>query len=135
MAVSVYKGLNQDVLSKYMDLDTQGRVMVQYVWIDGTGQHLRCKTRTVDFEPTLPQDVPVWNYDGSSTGQATGKNSDTYLHPVAMFKDPFRGGKNKIVLCETYKYDHKPCETNRRKTCNQAMQRKEVKVGHSLIVF
>lgn len=126
MAVQLYRGLNQNVLSKYMDLDTQGHVMVQYVWIDGTGQHLRCKTKTLDREPMTPDEVPVWNFDGSSTAQATGKNSDTYLHPCAIFRDPFRGGKNKIVLCETYKYDHKPCETNRRKSCNQVMQKVKV---------
>ena len=128
MAVNLYKGLNQNVLNKYMDLDSNGLVMAQYVWIDGTGEHLRCKTRTLEREPVLLTDVPVWNFDGSSTGQATGKNSDTYLHPVAIFRDPFRGGKNKIILCETYKYDHKPCETNRRKTCNQVMQK--AKVSH-----
>ena len=126
MAVNLYQGLNQNVLNKYMDLDTHGRVMAQYVWIDGTGEHLRCKTKTLEAEPTQLSDVPVWNFDGSSTAQATGKNSDTYLHPVAIFRDPFRGGKNKIVLCETYKHDHKPCETNRRKTCNQIMQKAKV---------
>ena len=52
--------------------------------------------------------VRLWNFDGSSTGQAEGSNSDVYLHPVAMFKDPFRRGKNKIVMCETYKYNKLP---------------------------
>lgn len=28
--------------------------------------------------------------------------------PVAVFKDPFRKGENKIVLCDTYKYNKKP---------------------------
>ena len=53
-------------------------------------------------------ECPVWNFDGSSTGQAEGSNSDVYLYPVTLFKDPFRRGKNKLLLCETYKYNKKP---------------------------
>ena len=53
-------------------------------------------------------DCSVWNFDGSSTYQAVGTNSDMYLHPIALFKDPFRRGKNKIALCEVYDYRKLP---------------------------
>jgi len=53
-------------------------------------------------------ELPIWNFDGSSTGQAEGSNSDVYLYPVAMFNDPFRRGNNKLVMCETYKYNKDP---------------------------
>lgn len=53
-------------------------------------------------------DLPVWNYDGSSTYQSQGENSDTFLYPVAIFNDPFRLAPNKLVMCETYKHDHTP---------------------------
>lgn len=62
-------------------------------------------------------ELPIWNYDGSSTYQAQGENSDLYLHPVAIYRDPFRRGKNILVLCETYSYDGKPTETNHRQQC------------------
>merc|ERR1712066_308751 len=70
----------------------------------------------------ITQCMYVW-IDGSATGQAVGKNSDTYLTPVAMYPDPFRGGKNKLVLCETFKYDKSPTETNKRKECNEIMEK------------
>ena len=53
-------------------------------------------------------DCPMWNFDGSSTGQATGENSDVYLRPVAIFRDPFRQGKNKLVLCDCINHLHVP---------------------------
>ena len=46
--------------------------------------------------------------------QAEGSNSDTYLHPVKMYADPFRMGENVMVMCETYKYDNSPTGTNHR---------------------
>jgi glutamine synthetase len=48
-------------------------------------------------------ELPIWNFDGSSTLQATGHNSDVYLRPVAVYKDPTRGNvKNAVlVMCET----------------------------------
>jgi hypothetical protein len=46
--------------------------------------------RTLDCEPKCVEELPEWNFDGSSTFQSEGSNSNMYLHPVAMFRDPFR---------------------------------------------
>jgi glutamine synthetase len=117
--------LDKTVIDKYLRLGTResGKIQAMYVWIDGTGENLRAKTRTVDFIPKAPKELPIWNFDGSSTGQAEGSNSDVYLYPVAIYKDPFRLGDNILVLSETYKYNKKPTETNHRKSCNEAMER------------
>lgn len=112
---------NKTVMSKYRELDPGEKSLAMYIWIDGSGQNLRCKSRTLDDEPMGPEELPIWNYDGSSTGQAEGSNSDIYLHPVAVFKDPFRRGTNKLVLCETYDYLGKPTATNHRRKCKKMM--------------
>jgi len=115
--------VNKTVSDKYRAIPQPDNVVqAMYVWIDGTGEGLRCKTKTLDFVPTKPSDLPIWNYDGSSTYQAEGSNSDMYLYPVALYNDPFRLGNNKLVLCEVYKYNHKPTETNHRKTCAEVMK-------------
>lgn len=111
------------VLNKYLRLDQGPRCQAMYVWIDGTGEFLRAKTKTVDREPLTAADLPVWNFDGSSTWQAEGSNSDVYLHPRAVFPDPFRGGKNKLVLCDTFKFNGDPTESNKRITCADAMEK------------
>lgn len=121
------------ILQQYMELDTKDvRVQAMYIWIDGTGEGIRCKTKTLDFEPKGPSELPIWNFDGSSTGQAQGANSDVYLHPVAIFKDPFRRGKNILVLCETYQFDHKPTHTNKRKSCVEVMNKAAVSLSVTL---
>ena len=56
----------------------------------------------------LGADIPEWNFDGSSTDQSKGSNSDMYLVPVQMFRDPFTLDPNKLVLCEVFKYNREP---------------------------
>lgn len=114
---------DKTVLNHYLELpQDKEKVMCEYIWIDGTGEGLRSKCRTLEAVPTQPSDCPVWNFDGSSTAQAEGSNSDMYLYPVALFKDPFRRGDNRLVLCDVYKYNKKPAETNKRCTCVSVME-------------
>jgi len=119
-----YLSSNAAVLQKYRELkQPDNMVQCMYVWIDGTGENMRAKTKTMDFEPTKASDLPIWDFDGSSTGQAEGNNADVYLKPVALYNDPFRGGKNKLVLCETMGYDKKPNKTNKRASCAKVMEK------------
>lgn len=113
-----------DVVNKYLDLQQGKRCQAMYVWIDGSGQGLRCKTKSLESEPMEPKDLPIWNFDGSSTAQAEGQNSDVYLYPVGIFPDPFRpNGRNKLVLCETYDFQDTPTPTNNRAECKKVMEK------------
>ncbi len=71
-------------------LDQKGATILEYIWIDGTGLNLRSKTRTVHYEVKNLASIPEWNYDGSSSYQATTANSEVILKPVAYYPDPFR---------------------------------------------
>jgi glutamine synthetase len=95
-------------------LDQRGQVIVEYVWIGGTGQDIRSKAKTFEKEITSIDDLEEWNYDGSSTFQAPTNASEVLIRPVALFDDPFRGRPNKIVLCETFHTDGTPTNTNFR---------------------
>lgn len=62
--------------------------------------------QTIPHKVTDLSQLPNWDFDGSSTGQAPGHDSDV-LRPVAMYKDPFRGGDNILALACTYNSDNK----------------------------
>jgi glutamine synthetase len=98
----------------YRQLDQKGHTIVEYVWIGGTGLDIRSKSKTVKGEVKSIKDLEEWNYDGSSTKQASTESSEVLIVPVALFDDPFRGGNNKIALCETMRVDGKPTVTNFR---------------------
>ncbi|XP_075885395.1 glutamine synthetase isoform X3 [Nelusetta ayraudi] len=108
MATSVSSQLNKAIKQQYMELIQSDKVQAMYIWIDGSGEGLRCKTRTLDSEPKTVMDLPEWNFDGSSTYQSDGSNSDMFLIPVALFRDPFRKDPNKLVLCEVLTYNRQP---------------------------
>ncbi len=89
---------------------------LEYIWLDGYEPvpNLRSKTKIVDFEtePTLDQ-LPLWNFDGSSTRQADGSSSDCFLQPVALFPDPARN-RGHLVMCEVLLPDGTPHPSNSR---------------------
>lgn len=94
------------------------KTILEYIWIGGKNE-IRSKTRVVNsFLRSDLRYMLDWNYDGSSTWQADS-NGDTeiILKPCAIFKDPFRAIEDTLcylVLCDTYKSNGMPTETNHR---------------------
>ena len=72
---------------------------LEYLWLDGcTPTQIRSKTKVVK-EFGTNEEPPVWGFDGSSTRQAEGSDSDCVLKPVRVYPNPL-DTNSSIVLCE-----------------------------------
>ena len=92
----------------------------EYIWLGGNNE-FRSKTRTI----TLPEEnwenptlYEKWNYDGSSTYQADGNDSEIILKPCAIYSS-----RQIFVLCETYRPDGTPMPNNHRVYANEVFNR------------
>ena len=104
---------------------------LEYIWIDNVND-LRSKNKilSIDKEELSITDIPFWNFDGSSTHQATGKESDIILKPVRMYNNPFIDYvKSYLVMCECYNKDLTPHQTNNRHTCRNTSEKYSKKEG------
>ncbi len=67
---------------------------IEYIWIDGDNG-LRSKIRCTN---TINLDELEWNYDGSSTNQASTKDSEVILKPVKLLVNVYENLKLKKEL-------------------------------------
>ena len=93
-----------------------GKIKAEYIWMDGhePTQKLRSKTKVIDGQINLIDDLPLWGFDGSSTNQAEGNDSDCMLKPVCKMPDPIRGGDDILVMCEVMNPDGSIHSSNTR---------------------
>jgi glutamine synthetase len=99
--------------------------VLEYIWYD-SNEKLRSKIKVINGIIELKNNIgdkvvdaldliPIWTFDGSSTGQAKGFDSDVLLKPVYLSNNPFVSYcKSYIVLCECYNKDKTPHESNSR---------------------
>ena len=105
--------------------------IAEYIWLDAN-KKFRSKVKIIKHEdflipkyPDWDYPYPDWDYDGSSTGQADGKSSEITLHPVFVCDNPLTNIFNhhmiysKLILCETFKVDGTPTESNTRSAANK----------------
>ena len=92
------------------------KIRAEYIWMDGhePTQKLRSKTKVLDGPVESLDDLPLWGFDGSSTNQADGNDSDCMLKPVYKIPDPIRGGDDILVMCEVMNPDGSVHATNTR---------------------
>ena len=158
--------LSLDIQARFIANDSSGMIQAEYVWIGGNNE-LRCKTKvprpplsahtacplsrltyhdvpvactqTLTKAPSSPEDLPVWNFDGSSTEQP-GSDSEVLLVPCAIYRDPFRvsdedgSSPHILVLCDCYKPDPdapkgvgEAIPTNTRVACKAIMDKVKAK--------
>ena len=94
---------------------------LEYLWLDGcTPTTIRSKTKVVkefyhrNHEAPEWGFDPLWGFDGSSTQQANGDNSDCVLKPIKTYINPLEENST-IILCEVYNVDTSPHVSNTRK--------------------
>lgn len=106
-------------------LEQHGRIIAEYVWIGGQGElRSKCKTYQADAIESIDQ-LSAWNFDGSSTRQADGSDSEVFIVPRKVVHDPFRGGDNVIVMCDTWLPNGLPANSNFRAEADKIMKRIE----------
>ena len=96
---------------------------LDYIWLDGyePTANIRTKSQIVELASFdgNPDELPVWGFDGSSTRQAEGHDSDCVLQPVRVYKNPLREN-SFYVLCEVFARDGERHETNYRALIDDA---------------
>lgn len=113
-------------------------VWAEYGWIGGIdpenpfeGGHIRSKGCFLYIQESAILDVksyPEWNFDGSSTNQATTEKSEVILRPVRVFRDPMKERRDPtspvtvLVWCATYDIDGTPHATNYREALRLFME-------------
>ena len=101
-------------------------ITLEYIWIDGASptKHLRSKTRVIacDDEAFSVESCPEWGFDGSSTYQAEGEDSDLILKPVTLVPNPLSLNEGYLVMCEVYSPDDKPHPSNTRAKLRDAIE-------------
>jgi glutamine synthetase len=116
-----------------MNINTQ---ILEYVWLD-KNSNLRSKIRTLgeDFmlnynllmhlnidlnkskDSKKLADGLIWSYDGSSTGQANGDNSEILIKPLYIIQNAYLNSKFNvenyyITICQTFNSNLEPLENN-----------------------
>ena len=98
------------------------KCIIEYIWIGGRGE-LRSKSRILNLnEIKNINQIPEWNYDGSSTNQALDTGiTEVIIKPCFICKNPLLKYdiiNTYLVLCDTYDTNNNHLITNTRYNAN-----------------
>ncbi len=100
--------------------------IAEYIWVDGTRPTALVRSKTKIFKREIADisldSFPIWAFDGSSTAQAEGSDSDCILRPVSFIPDPVRGEGAWLVICEVFAPDGSVHPSNRRAALRVLME-------------
>jgi glutamine synthetase len=99
-------------------------IRIEYIWVDGTEPDARLRGKT-KFSLSKKEMEKDWIFDGSSTSQAEGVDSDLILRPVRIYPDA-RYEAAFIVLCEVFNVDGSAHDSNYRRPLAKLLMKKEV---------
>src|SRR3990167_8893936 len=108
-----------------MDLNNSLRlVSLEYVAVDGSlptpcprGKDKFVEVSEYALDSIMPED---WDWDGSSTNQAEGYDSDKVLRHVRAYNNPFESN-GRLILCEVMNFDNSPHVSNSRRHLGDAV--------------
>ncbi len=113
---------------------------IEYIWIDGDNG-LRSKIRCTN---TINLDELEWNYDGSSTNQASTKDSEVILKPVKLIENVYENlkiekeiniknivnlGKHFLLLCHCIDNKNNIVKNNNYLYAKEIFENENVKIA------
>ena len=106
------------------------KILLEYIWIDAD-ENPRSKTKILNKDVFNINSLPDWNFDGSSTNQAEGRDSDVLIKARAVYTNPFVNYiESYLVLCDCFNKDNTPHLTNYRvklvETYSQCKEQKPI---------
>lgn len=104
---------------------------ITYIWL-GAQNFIRNKIRVIDLHKPILENIPEWNYDGSSTGQSLDIDTEITIKPVKMIKNPIDNDTDYIVLCDTYDSSDHPLITNHRHRANEIFRNNSADAWYGL---
>ena len=103
---------------------------LEYIWLD-VNNKFRSKVKVITIKKLksiddLKPHLEIWNFDGSSTGQASTNESEVFIKPIRYFKNT----ENKTyfyILCECLNPDETPHKTNTRSSVSEYFKQENIK--------